>query len=320
MSWIFVRSMDSLGGVTLVYVTHRAELRRTGDAEAMSSGRRYAIVTPYYKEDRSLLERCVQSVRQQTVLTDHFVVADGVPQSWRDGESIRHIKLDRAHGDYGNTPRGVGSLLAITEGYDGIGFLDADNWLEPQHVELCSRSGLSAEGAAPYDFVIAQRNFTRPDESIIPVPDESPSVHVDTNCWFMLRSSFHVVLYFGTMPRELAPVCDRIFYGAVKARGLKGTMVSDQDRELSLLVGIDLCRGRRSAAARRQAQYRRAQGLRMAGTFVTARDRHRVESLRRELEPTAIAQARRTGYRRREGRAQQRLPLRVGAQVQALSR
>ena len=28
---------------------------------------RYAIVTPYYKEDRLLLDRCISSVRNQSV-------------------------------------------------------------------------------------------------------------------------------------------------------------------------------------------------------------------------------------------------------------
>jgi hypothetical protein len=44
-------------------------------------------------------------------------------------------------GGTGRTPldqtRGVGALLAISEGYKGIGFLDADNWYDRDHVERC---------------------------------------------------------------------------------------------------------------------------------------------------------------------------------------
>ena len=43
---------------------------------------RYIIITPYAREDQALLERCIDSVRRQTVRTDHFLVADGYPQEW----------------------------------------------------------------------------------------------------------------------------------------------------------------------------------------------------------------------------------------------
>src|ERR1700731_4980422 len=98
---------------------------------------RYAIITPYHEESRDQLERCIRSVSAQTVPTDHIIVADGRPQDWIDATGARHLRLDRAHGDYGNTPRGLGAMLAIAERYDGIGLLDADNWLEPEHVAAC---------------------------------------------------------------------------------------------------------------------------------------------------------------------------------------
>lgn len=81
----------------------------------MADGAKYAIITPYYKEERRLLERCIASVRNQTIGTDHFLVADGFPQDWIDTTGVRHLKLDRSHGDGGNTPRGVGALLAVAE-------------------------------------------------------------------------------------------------------------------------------------------------------------------------------------------------------------
>ena len=88
---------------------------------------KYAIVTPYFKETPSLLKRCIRSVRDQTLNADHIMVADGHPQDWIDNERVRHIRLDRSHNDYGNTPRGIGAILAIAEQYSGIGLLDADN-------------------------------------------------------------------------------------------------------------------------------------------------------------------------------------------------
>jgi hypothetical protein len=187
----------------------------------MSDRRRYAVVTPYHGEDRALIERCVLSVQRQTVSADHLVIADGMPQPWLDDQPVRHIRLDRPHGDYGNTPRGVGAVLAVSEDYDGIGFLDADNWLDPRHVELCIAS---AQAGLP-DYVIAHRHFRRPDGTIIPIDDQDARDHVDTNCLFLLRPSYFIVSHFALVPKELAPIGDRIFYGAVKAAGLKPSIV-----------------------------------------------------------------------------------------------
>jgi hypothetical protein len=191
----------------------------------MGERARYAIVTPYYKEEKWLLERCIQSVRKQTVPTDHIVVADGFPQSWIDGERVRHIRLDRNHGDYGNTPRTIGGLLAVSAGYEGIGFLDADNWLEPNHVARCVET---SERNAACDFVIARRNLCRPDGSVIKVNDPPVQSFVDTNCFFMLPGSYHVIAHFALMPIELSPICDRVFYAAIKAKKLNAEVVTEK--------------------------------------------------------------------------------------------
>src|SRR6185437_7277399 len=82
---------------------HRVAIRDTTVVDT----KRPIVITPYYKEDPSLLRRCMESVRNQTVPTEHFMVADGHPQDWIDAEPVRHLKLDRSHRDYGNTPRGI---------------------------------------------------------------------------------------------------------------------------------------------------------------------------------------------------------------------
>ena len=180
---------------------------------------RYAFVTPYHKEARDCLERCVASVRRQTVRADHILVADGFPQGWLDHAGVRHLRLDRAHGDYGNTPRGFGSLVAVAEGYDGIGLLDADCWLEPDHLEHCLAMA-GGVGRERCGFVVTSRTLRRPDESVIDVADESPAVHVDTNCFFFLPPSFGVLPVWTLMPREVSSICDRVFFHALRARSL----------------------------------------------------------------------------------------------------
>jgi len=180
---------------------------------------RCAVVTPYHKEERFFLERCLDSVKAQTVTADHIVVSDGYPQEWLSDQAVRHIKLDRSHGDYGNTPRGIGALLAIGEEYDAILFLDADNWIAPTHIETCLNIAKQRFGDVELcDYVIARRSFMRPDETMMPLDEEQN--HVDTNCFFFLRGSFHLLPFWATMPKAVSAICDRVFLGIIRQNEL----------------------------------------------------------------------------------------------------
>jgi glycosyltransferase involved in cell wall biosynthesis len=178
--------------------------------------RRFAIVTPYYKEERSVLERCIQSVRRQTVLADHFLVSDGFPQDWLDSANVRHIKLGRPHNDAGNTPRGLGALLAVSEGYDCIGLLDADNWYDENHIDECCKAA-DAMPACPADVVFAKRRIFLPDGRPVKVEELN---HVDTSCYWFLPGSFHLLHYWAIMPSGLGPACDRVFYQLIRKQSL----------------------------------------------------------------------------------------------------
>jgi hypothetical protein len=171
---------------------------------------KYIMVTPYYKETEHQLRRCIDSIRQQTVPCDHFLVADGFPQDWIDRESVRHLRLDVSHGDYGNTPRGIGAVIASSESYEGIGFVDADNWLEPDHVEACvEAASRCAGGVAECDYVRAARLFRRPDETLMPLAEDASSV--DTNCFFFFAGSFAFLHHWAITPKAMSGIGDRIF-------------------------------------------------------------------------------------------------------------
>lgn len=154
---------------------------------------------------------------------DHIVIADGVPQDWIDQEPVRHIKLDRSHGDYGNTARGVGAVLAVAEDYDGIGFLDADNWLEPEHIAECLSAAAKIDAC---DYVVARRHLKRPDETTLPVEDEPIVTHVDTSCFFFLPGAYHMIQRFATIPRALSIIGDRLFYQDLAAQPLTRAIVA----------------------------------------------------------------------------------------------
>ena len=194
------------------------------DQGTTSPSPRIAIVTGYFDEDRRVLERCLASVRRQTMAADHLLIADGQPQDWLDAAGVRHIKLDRSHADYGGTPRGVGSLLAIAEDYDAIGFVDADNWLEPNHVEA-ALTAAAARGPS-CDYIVARRNMMRLDETVLDVGDEPIDSHVDTNCFLFLPGAYHALQTFSLIPRQLSAIGDRLFYATLRGQNLVYAVVS----------------------------------------------------------------------------------------------
>ena len=171
---------------------------------------KYVFVTPYYKEDAKLLKRCLESVKNQSISCDHILIADGFPQKWIDDTGVRHLGLDRSHGDAGNTPRGLGALLAIAEEYDGIGLLDADNWLEKNHLEVCLDAANKMEGGiANCDFIIAQRYFRRFDETIMPIDEEARSC--GHQLFFFPPGSYSFLPQWSLMPKRVSAAGDRFF-------------------------------------------------------------------------------------------------------------
>ncbi|MFM7405063.1 MAG: glycosyltransferase family 2 protein [Erythrobacter sp.] len=176
---------------------------------------RVAIITPYWQEPRAILDRCIASVAAQSVPADHLLVADGAPQDWLDDAPVRHLRLDRNHADFGNVARAVGALLAAGDGYDAIGFLDADNRIDHDHVALC----LAAAQVAGSDGVIAQRRFELSDGT--PVPASDDAAMVDTNCLFLLPGAYPLIARWALIPPQLAPIGDRLFHVSMQLAGCR---------------------------------------------------------------------------------------------------
>jgi hypothetical protein len=93
--------------------------------------------------------------------------------------------------------------VAISQPHECIGFLDADNWYEDDHVEVCSSIANSVAREA-VDLVIAKRRMVRMDGTHTTYPEELG--HVDTNCYWFLEGAFHLIHYWLIIPVELAPI------------------------------------------------------------------------------------------------------------------
>lgn len=182
------------------------------------TGPRIFVVTPYHKEPLEWLRRCHESVIGQQVEAPviHVMVADGHPRPEVDAWNVTHIRLPREHGDNGNTPRAVGSVVAQTNGAEFIAFLDADNWYYPDHLA----SMLEGQQQTGASVVCAWRDFYDPAGQKLAMTevDEDNLTHVDTSCLMLHRAVFDLNGMWSAMPKTLSPICDRIFFLGARHR------------------------------------------------------------------------------------------------------
>ena len=184
-----------------------------------------AIITPYYREPPDQIEQCLGSVRGQTstAAIKHYLISDGFPQDIPADPSIVHVRLPTPHGDYGNTPRGIGSMLAVSEGADVLMFLDADNYLDADHVEMCL-----AAASGGQDIVVARRRIVTPDGRVlIEDPDGSDFTnnYPDTNCVILMPGAVHLAHYWAIQPKQLTVYGDYVFWNSLRAQPLSGKVL-----------------------------------------------------------------------------------------------
>lgn len=179
-----------------------------------------AVITPYYKEPVEIFWKAHQSVKNQGLDIIHIMVSDGHPNSEVDKWDVQHAILPKSHNDNGNTPRGIGSILACAQNCSYIGYLDADNWFLNDHIS--SLHTLQRLTNTPVSASL--RHFFAVDGSPlrgVVESDEDNHSHIDTSCYLIHQSGFGSLSMWTQMPRQLSPICDRVFYAGLKHRGLK---------------------------------------------------------------------------------------------------
>jgi hypothetical protein len=176
-----------------------------------------AVVTPYYREDLSILEHCHRSVATQSVACTHVMVADGFPSDEVARWPVEHITLPQPHHDVGSAARTVGSFHAIGLGFDGIAFLDADNWYGQEH--LASLLALHRETGA--SFLTSSRLLCRLDGSVMgPCPTTDGVRFVDTSSMLLMRPAFGLISNWCMVPDYAHIVADRVFLYLARSTGV----------------------------------------------------------------------------------------------------
>ncbi|HYV35664.1 MAG TPA: glycosyltransferase [Gemmataceae bacterium] len=177
-----------------------------------------AVITPFYQTPENWLEKCLASVARQTLACTHFLVCDGdEPKLSTAPEQVQVLRLPQAHQDFGNTPRAIGSVSAISQGFDAIAYLDSDNWYEPDHLQLLWEAHQRTRAAV----CSSSRNLFDLEGSLLGACPEVDGEHfVDTNCLFLTRDAFAFVAAWYLMPRTRVEVGDRYVWQAIRKAGV----------------------------------------------------------------------------------------------------
>ena len=178
-----------------------------------------AMVTPYHTESAAVLTRCNDSVLAQTYTNvRHFMVGDGIMNPLVSTFDADSYSLPHAHADAGATPRAMAALSAFSQGYDAVGFIDADNYLKPNHVETMV-AVLQKSGA---DGIVATRVIHSQDdrEMYIDRVESNGENMIDTNSWFLTRNAMHLMSHWITTPGQQL-WSDRHFAKAVLDGGMR---------------------------------------------------------------------------------------------------
>ena len=178
-----------------------------------------AVVTPYYKESKRIIRRCIDSVAKQThddVI--HVLVADGYPQDWINDTTLHHIAMPNT-GDAGDTPRLVGSAYASAQGCDAIVFLDADCWMDEGHIaKLIEAQAITSAGI----ITCPRKIWDKFTDEYFGVDQESDGVRFnDTNCYMVMRPVFRTISNWAFKPMNKGLVGDRFFWEACLRAGTR---------------------------------------------------------------------------------------------------
>ncbi len=178
---------------------------------------RVAVITPYYKEETWKLRRCHESVLRQRGDVTHFMVADGFPNAEVDQWGVRHIRLAAAHADNGDTPRGIGALVAFAQRFDAVAFLDADNWFADNHLS----SLLRVQRRQRANVVCSYRQVVLADGTPVARvdPEDARKSHVDTSCYLFTSERRFLATFWSRMPKFCGPICDRVVFALAAGHG-----------------------------------------------------------------------------------------------------
>lgn len=175
-----------------------------------------AMIVTCSHEPLAWIEQAIKSIVDQTHNTTPVIVCDGeLGAGYEESLKARFpscdwIRSSVPHRDAGDWGRTAGALHAAASGYDAIGLLDGDNWLDPHHVEKLL--------ALDVDVATSARFICHEDGRVLGCDAEGDwMLHVDTSCFFFRPKAFGLLAHWSLIPRPLSPICDQLFWSYTKS-------------------------------------------------------------------------------------------------------
>lgn len=184
----------------------------------MSNKPIFAVITAYYKEPLEVIQRAISSVKNMDPSSfeiRHYLIADGYPQAELLNTHKFHFTLNQSHSDFGDTPRLVGSMIAIREGATGLMFLDADNIVYSNHLKLCCEKYINDES----NIILTKRDWLHINGSQLNFKSEEDEnySHVDTGCFTFFDEAIFEIFKWALIPKELSGFGDRYFWNLLRS-------------------------------------------------------------------------------------------------------
>ena len=179
-----------------------------------------AVVTPVYQPNYEHLQKCIQSVVNQTHHDCfHVIVNDGSDQLSENIDSSVHcIQLPHNFNDFGDSPRAIGTLYAFAKGADAVCFLDDDNWYLPDHIAHL----IETQKRHNTPFVSSLRMLASFEGDIFGPCMESDGYHFcDTNAMFFMREVANIAMSWWETPPELHVIGDRVMWDNIVSSNIR---------------------------------------------------------------------------------------------------
>ena len=174
------------------------------------------IITPCYDEDKNVILGNIKSIKKQISenLINHFCIFDGIDRISEiknkivNCNNLHFYKTRFNHADYGDYVRRLGTKISIKNNIKSVGYLDADNTFEKDHVKAVFRTHFETGK----NIIISNRKFlTKNIENI-----KENSDFFDTNQITFFGEKIKIGLLWGKYPRQLSLIGDRIITNYIK--------------------------------------------------------------------------------------------------------
>lgn len=188
-------------------------------------------ITPLYNSNIEYLKQNIDSIQEQSQEVNHILVFDGPNDSVKawvreyalKKNNIEIIELPEPHGDYGDTPRFIGTVSAFGRGADAVFWLDDDNWVDQDHVKVMS-SNLNEK----CPIATCQRKITTLEGEVMGLCFETnPNSFIDTNCYMIHKSAKRIANVWWLMPDNLHIFGDKVLYKNIQDHKMNSEYYSE---------------------------------------------------------------------------------------------